>query len=116
MIEELLKNARRTPAGRLSLTSTEKAAIVEDWESSGLSCPLYCRRHGLIAAQLYKWRSDAKSGAVMGIKNEGNIHSKAELESLRKENEQLKAALGEAALDIRILKKKLAWDERRKKK
>ncbi len=41
----------------------------------------------------------------MGIKNEGDLHSKTELEMLRKENEELKKALGESTLDIKILKK-----------
>jgi transposase-like protein len=116
MVDELLRNARTTAGGRRLLTSAQKAAIVENWETSGLSCPEYCRRHGLIASQLYKWRSDAKSGAVMGIKNGGDLHSKAELEMLRKENDELKKALGEATLDIKILKKKLEWDARRNKK
>jgi hypothetical protein len=42
----------------------------------------------------------------MGIKNEGELHSKTELEILRKENDELKKALGEATLDIKILKKR----------
>ena len=116
MVEELLKNVRRTAGGRKILTSQQKAFVVHDWEISGLSCPEYCRRHGLIASQLYKWRSDAKSGAIMGIKNEGELHSKAELEMLRKQNEELKKALGEATLDIKILKKKLEWDAQRNRK
>ena len=116
MTEDLMKNARVTAGGRRVLTSPQKASIVEDWESSGLSCPEFCRRHGLITSQLYKWRSDAKSGAVMSIKNEGDLHSKAELEMLRKENEELKKALGESVLDIKILKKKLEMDQRRNKK
>ena len=116
MIEDLLKNARRTASGRRVLISSQKATIVEDWEDSGLSCPEYCRRYGLIASQLYKWRSDAKSGAIMGIKNDGDLHSKSELEMLRRQNEELKKALGEATLDIKILKKKLEWDAQRNKK
>lgn len=98
------------------MTSIQKASIVEDWETSGLSCPEFCRRHGLITSQLYKWRSDAKSGAVMSIKNEGDLHSKAELEMLRRENEELKKALGESVLDIKILKKKLEMDQQRNRK
>lgn len=116
MIEELIKNARLSRSGRKLLTSQQKAFIVEDWESSGLSCPEYCRRHGLITSQVYNWRSDAKSGAVMSIKNQGDLHSKAELEMLRKENEELKKALGESTLDIKILKKKLEMDQLRNKK
>lgn len=116
MIEELIKNARLSSSGRKLLTSQQKAFIVEDWESSGLSCPEYCRRHGLITSQVYNWRSDAKSGAIMSIKNQGDLHSKAELEMLRKENDELKKALGESTLDIKILKKKLEMDQQRNKK
>jgi transposase-like protein len=77
MVEKLMKNARITSSGRRVLSSIEKASVVEYWESSGLSCPEFCRRHGLLASQLYKWRSDAKTGAVMGIKNDGNLHPKS---------------------------------------
>ena len=65
---------------------------------------------------MYKWRSDAKTGAVMSIKNDGELHSRAELEMLRRENEELKKALGESTLDIKILKKKLEMDQQRNKK
>ena len=116
MIEDLLKNARLSSGGRKLLTSQQKAFIVEDWESSGLSCPEYCRRYGLITSQVYSWRSLATSGAIMSIKNQGDLHSKAELEMLRKENEELKKALGESTLDIKILKKKLEMDQLRNKK
>ena len=109
MIDNLIKNARVTSSGRKLLTSQEKVYLVEEWQSSGLSCPEFCRRHGLIASQLYKWRKDANTGAVMGVKNEGELHSKTELEILRKENDELKKALGEATLDIKILKKMWKW-------
>lgn len=109
MIEELIKNARLSSSGRKLLSTQPKAFIVEDWESSDLSCPEYCRRHGLIISQVYNWRSDAKSGAIMSIKNQGYLHSKAELEMLRKENEELKKALGESTLGIKILKKNWKW-------
>jgi len=116
MVEEIMKNARVTFGGRRILSSVQKASLVENWESSGLSCPEFCRRHGLIASQLYKWRSDAKSGALMSIKNDGDVHSRAELELLRRENDELKKALGESTLDIKILKKKLEMDQQRNKR
>lgn len=52
----------------------------------------------------------------MSIKNEGDLHSKAELEMLRRENEQLRKALGESTLDIKIIKKKLEIDQQKNKK
>ena len=116
MVEDLMKNARVSANGRRILSSVQKASIVMEWESSGLTCPEFCRRYGLFASQLYKWRSDAKSGAIMSIKNDGDLHSKAELEMLKKENEELKKALGESTLDIKILKKKLEMDQQRNKK
>jgi transposase-like protein len=116
MVEDLIKTARVSASGRMILSSIQKASIVEEWESSGLSCPEFCRRYGLMAGRLYKWRSDAKSGAIMSIKNDGNLHSKAELEMLRRENEELKKALGESTLDIKILKKKLEMDQQQNQK
>ena len=53
---------------------------------------------------------------MMSIKNNGDLHSKAELEMLRRENEELKKALGESTLDIKILKKKLEMDQQRNRK
>lgn len=116
MVDEILKSVRISANGRKLLTSEQKVYIVDFWEKSGLSAPEFCRRYDIIATQLYKWRADSKRGAVMGVRNEGELHSKTELEALRKENEELKKALGEATLDMKILKKKLEWDEQRKLK
>jgi len=41
----------------------------------------------------------------MGIQNDGELFSEAELDAVRKQNEELKNVLGEAYLDIKILKK-----------
>ncbi len=116
MIEELIANARVTAGGRKFYTSEQKSYIVSEWESSGLTCPEFCRRYGFIASQIYKWRNDAKRGAVMGIKNKGELHSKIELDVLKRENEELKKALGESAFHITILKKKLELDRLKNKK
>ena len=116
MIEEIINNARLSASGRKLFSSEQKAYIVESWEASSMACPEFCRRFGLIASQLYHWRKNAKRGAVMSIKNDGDLHSKAELDALRKENDELKKALGETTLDIKILKKKLEMDLQRNKK
>ncbi len=116
MIEEIISKARLSASGRRILTSEQKAYIVETWEASSMTCPEFCKRFGLISSQLYHWRKNAKRGAVMSIKNEGELHSKAELDTLRKENDELKKALGEATLDMKILKKKLEMDLQRNKK
>ena len=115
MLEELLRHAPRNTRGRRLLTSEQKAVIVQEWEKSGLSGPEFSRRYGILAVQIYRWRNNAMRGAAMGIKNEGDLYSRAELETLRKENEELKKALGEASLDIKILKKKLELDAQRQR-
>lgn len=46
----------------------------------------------------------------MGIQNDGELFSDADMDAVRRENEELKKALGEAHLDIKILKKKLEMD------
>jgi transposase-like protein len=114
MIEEILKHCRKGPTGRRLLTAEQKRLIVEIWEKSGLSGPEFCRRNDLILAILYKWRKDSIRGAKMGIQNQGELFGEAEYDSLRRENEELKKALGEAHLDIKILKKKLETDALRR--
>jgi len=109
-VETILKNARVASNGRRILPAASKRVIVEAWEREGLSGPEFCRRHGLIASMLYRWRKDAIRGANMGIKEEGHVFSKAERDALQRENEELKKALGEMTLDNKILKKKLALD------
>lgn len=113
MIEELLKHCRRGVGGRKLLTSEQKRLIVEYWQKSHLPAAEFARRHELILTMLYRWRRDAIRGAKMGIQNHGELHSEQELETLRKENDELKRALGEATLDIKILKKKLEMDAKR---
>lgn len=116
MIEDIIKNARLSRSGRKLFSSDQKVLLVDYWESSGLSCPEFCRRYGLISSQLYKWRSDSKRGSIMGIKNEGMLHSKSEIDQLLRENDELKRALGELTLDNKILKKKLEQDLQKKQK
>lgn len=114
MIEEILKHCRKGSTGRRLLTAEQKRLIVDIWEKSGLSGPEFCRRNDLVLAILYKWRKDSIRGAKMGIQNQGDIYGEAEYEAIRRENEELKKALGEAHLDIKILKKKLETDALRR--
>jgi len=116
MVEEVIKNARLSANGRRLFTSDQKVYLVEAWEASGMSAPEFCRRYGLITTILYTWRKNSKRGTVMGIQNDGNLHSKIEVDALKKENEQLKLALAEAELDKRILKKKIELDEQEEKR
>ena len=114
MIEDLIRNARVASNGRKYFGSQEKATIVSAWEQSGLAGPEFSRRYGLIVHMLYRWRQLAKRGARMSIQQEGAIHGRAEVEALRRENEELKKIVAEKELDIKILKKKLELDAQRR--
>lgn len=110
MIEDIIKAGRISSNGRRYFTSDQKSLIIKEWDSSGLSAPEFCRRYGLIVTVLYNWRRNAYRGAAMGIQHDGDLHSRTELDLVQRENEELKKALGEAHLDIKILKKKLEMD------
>ena len=114
MIEEILKHCRKGPGGGRLLTAEQKRRIVEVWQHSELSGPEFCRRNDILLAMLYKWRKDSIRGAKMGIQNDGELFNDADLDAMRKENDELKKALGEAHLDIKILKKKLEMDALRR--
>jgi len=114
MIEELLQSARVSSNGRKYFTSEQKATIVGIWEQSGLSVPEFCRRYGMVVNVFYRWRKAAIRGAAMSIKHDGELYTRAEIELLRRENEELKKALAEAEIDKRILKKKLELDARKR--
>lgn len=116
MVEDVIRNARLTASGRKLFTSEQKLYIVNAWEASNLSAPEFCRRHGLLTPVLYLWRKNAKRGAIMSMQNDGELHSKTEMDALKKENEELKLALAEAELHKRVLKKKLEMDELKKQK
>ena len=89
-IDKIIENARITAEGRKFYTAEQKFYIVEEWESSGLT------EIRINSGQLYKWRNDVKRGAVMGIKNESELHTKIELDVLKKENKEVKKVLDES--------------------
>jgi transposase len=114
MIDELIQNARVSGNGRKYFSSEQKATIVGAWEQSGLTGAEFCRQHGLVVNVLYLWRKAAIRGAAMSIKHDGELYTRAEMELLRKENDELKKALAEAEIDKRILKKKLELDAQKR--
>ena len=103
------------------LVAKKKYILLEEWQSSGLSYPEFCRRHGLGVPDLSpaNFTNGAKTHTQVQLwvlKTKGNYIPKTELEILRKENDELKKALGEATLDIKILKKKVEMDQQRNRR
>jgi hypothetical protein len=61
----------------------------------------YLTRHAVQVAERFYPRSE------MGIQNDGELFSDADMDAMRRENDELKKDLGEAYLDIKILKIKV---------
>jgi len=85
MIEEILKHCRKGPGGRRLLTAEQKRLIAETWQHSGLSGAEFCCRNDILLPMLYKWRKHSIRGAKMGIQNDGELFSEAELVAVRKQ-------------------------------
>jgi len=115
MVSEIVRNARVSRNGRKYFSSDQKAAIVDAWESSGMTAAEFCRRHELVSNVLLRWRKDAIRGVSISIKHIGDLYSRAEMEALRQENDELKRALAEAEIDKLILKKKLELDAQKQR-
>ena len=88
MLSEIIRSARVSVNGRKYFTSKQKAAIVDAWEVSGMTAAEFCRRHELVANVLLRWRKSAIRGASMSIKHDGDLYTRAQIEALRKENDE----------------------------
>ena len=60
-----------------------------------------CRRHGLQATQLYRW----KRALERGLGDSGELIPKGQVVGLQRKVEELERALGRKALEVDILKK-----------
>jgi transposase len=82
-------------------TPEEKLAIIQEWSQPGMSLEEICRKYGLHALTLYKWRKSL----ARGLQETGDMVPKAQLTVLQKKVDELERALGRKALEADILKK-----------
>jgi transposase-like protein len=62
-----------------------------------------CRQHGVSDVMYYKWRKAFLEGGLNGLKGNGKAGDHESV--LKKENEDLKALIGELTVENRFLKK-----------
>ena len=74
----------------------QKLAVLREWKE-GLPVQELCRRHGLYANQLYRWKR--------GLGDAGELIPKGQVVGLQRKLEELERALGRKALEVDILKK-----------
>ncbi len=87
--------------GRRRLWNAEKKlAVLQEWRN-GTPLEEVCRKHGIHAVQMYKWRRQLEKG----LADRGEMIPKSELTGLQKKVEELERALGRKALEVDILKK-----------
>jgi transposase len=114
-VEARLKDIERRT--RRKFSSEEKIRIVLEGIRGETSIADLCRREGIHANQYYTWSKEFLEAGKQRLS--GNIVRQAtspEVDELRKENAQLKAALADVFLKNQILKKSLhgleaEWDQ-----
>lgn len=78
----------------------DKLVLLEEWRN-GTPLEEVCRRHGVAAAQMYKWRRDVEKG----LKDKGEMVPKSQIASLQKKVEDLERALGRKSMEVDVFKK-----------
>ncbi len=84
-------------------SADEKQKIILAGLRNETSIAELCRNHGISDALYYKWKKAFLEGSISGLRGNGNAGI-AEA-ALRKENEELKAMIGELTVENRFLKK-----------
>jgi len=82
-------------------TPEEKLAIVQEWKQGGVSLEEICRKHGIHALTVHKW----KKSLERGLAEKGELVPKSQINALQKKVDELERALGRKSLEVDILKK-----------
>jgi transposase len=87
--------------GRRRLWNAEKKlAVLQEWQN-GTPLEEVCRKHGVQAVQMYKWRRQLEKG----LADRGEMIPKSEVAGWQRKVEELERALGRKSLEVDILKK-----------
>jgi transposase len=81
----------------------QKQKIVLAGLKNEMSIAELCRRHGVSDALYYKWKKTFLESGLNGLKSNGKVTSGEA--ALQRENEDLKALIGELTVENRFLKK-----------
>jgi transposase-like protein len=81
-------------------SSERKLVVLQEWQQ-GLPLEEVCRRHGINAAKLQRW----KKAMDRSLKDSGDLIPRSQVAGLQKKVEELERALGRKALEVDVLKK-----------
>lgn len=92
------------PAQKLSkrrfLNSEQKMSILQEWKN-GLPLEEVCRKYGLSAQRMYRWRRIMERG----LTEKGELVPKSQVMMFQRRVEELEKALGRKAMEVDVLKK-----------
>ena len=86
--------------GRGRWSADRKFAVLQEWQQ-GTPLEEVCRRHGLNAARLHRW----KKAMDRSLKDSGEMIPRSQVGALQKKIDELERALGRKALEVDVLKK-----------
>jgi len=102
--EKLLKDIRRNT--KRIFNAEQKIIIVMEGIRGETSIAELCRRYGISDASYYKWNKEfIEAGKRRLAGDEARQATSSEVEELRRENKQIKEALGDLMIRFDILKK-----------
>lgn len=81
-------------------SAEKKLAVLQEWQQ-GMPLEEVCRRHGLDASKLQRW----KRAMDRSLKDSGELIPRSQVASLQKKVDELERALGRKALEVDVLKK-----------
>jgi transposase len=87
--------------GKRRWDSEQKLAVLQEWQQQGVPLEEVCRRHGLHATQMYRW----KKALERGLKDQGELIPRSQVAALHRKVEELERALGRKALEVDVLTK-----------
>jgi transposase len=105
--EKVVKEIQRRT--RRKFSSEEKVRVVLEGLRGEESIAELCRKEGISPQQYYTWSKEFLEAGKKRLSGDTEREATStEVSSLRKENEQLKAALAESILKTRVLKESLS--------
>ena len=108
--ESLVRDIKRKT--RRKFSSEEKIRIVIDGLRGEISIAELCRREGIAQNLYYRWSKDfMESGKKRLSGDTVREANTSEVQSLKKENTQLKMVVAELLLNNRILKKNMNGED-----
>ena len=99
-MEAAVKPVQVTRGRRGRWPTETKLAALEAWRA-GTPLEEVCRRFGMSAALLYRW----KRSVDQGLKESGALIPRSQVAALQKRIDELERALGRKAYELDVLKK-----------